>query len=157
MKEKVREIDSEFTELKFMIPESTFQKMNEVKDLIGNESLSELFNQALDALIRENKKKRGRVENKTLKSESKVHQKSKSTLPATQSRFIPIDEKREVSVRSGNQCEFIDPKTNIRCSSRYRLEFDHRVPYAHGGKNFASNLRHYCRQHNLKAAMDVGL
>ena len=183
MRERVREVDSKFTELKFMIPESTFQKINEAKDLIGNESLGELFSQALDALIEAKLKKNGRVKITRLTPNLEATQKPNSTLPemapldknlltkapmkgrfisspskpTKQSRYSSIKVKREVSARSGNQCEKIDPKTKIRCSSRYRLEFDHIVPSSQGGKNTAENLRHCCRQHNLKAAMDAGL
>ena len=178
MSEKIREVSPQFTELKFMIRESTFQKINEAKNLIGNESLGELFNQALDALIAAKQKKKGQVKSKIKdndeaaqnKPEQESVSKPRFTLPEMsgrfifskykpkkQSRYTSIHVKREVSARSGNQCEEIDPKTKARCSSRYQLEFDHIIPFSLGGKSTAENLRHCCRQHNLKAAMDLGL
>ena len=151
MQEKIWEVTPELTELKFFVSESTFQKLNEVKNLIGSESLQMIFDQALDALIQESRKKKGRL---------KAPSVAPSTLPAkekTRSRFISIHTKRAISLRSCDQCEDIDPKTKIRCTSRYRLELDHIHPFSLGGSNEASNLRLVCRAHNLKAAMEAGL
>ena len=171
MSEKVREVTSQLTELKFLIAESTFQKITEARELVGNESLSELFERALNVLIESEKKKKGRVE-PGVKHQSKMAP-SQATLPemeksesapakmkttSCRSRFISIQVKREISSRSGNQCEHVDPKTKVRCQSRYQLEFDHYpVPFSKGGAQEATNLRHFCRQHNLKAGMDAGL
>jgi len=180
MREKVREVTPQLTELKFFIPESTFQKLSEVKNLIGNESLQEIFDQGLDALIHESQKKKGRVKvsdkikDPIKDKEETVHERSEmvkptsSTLPAKEeatiptppssyrSRFISIHTKRIISARSGDQCEHVDPKSKIRCTSRHLLELDHIHPYALGGSNEASNLRFTCRTHNLKAAMEAG-
>jgi hypothetical protein len=167
-KERITEVSVEYTELKFLIPESTFQKLEEVKNLIGNESLKDIFDLALESLLNEVKKKKGMTEKKStspgnseLKKDSNlvVETKTTSVQPSyTPSRFIPIDVKRNISLRSSNQCEFVDSKTQTRCSSRYKLELDHYpVPFARGGSNEASNLRHACRQHNLRHAMEVGL
>ena len=179
--EKIREVSEDLTELRFYIPEATFKKLNEVRNLLGNESLKDIFAQALDSLIQEKRRKKGMVleDGNNVKpcdqtastaiasstaesnSTSKLHP---STLPAKekfqkkiQSRFISIHTKRIVSQRSGNRCEYINPKTKMRCSSQYKLELDHEFPFALGGNNEASNLTHKCRQHNLKAAEEWGL
>ena len=64
-KEKIRVVSGEMTELKFLISDSTFQKLEEAKNLIGNQSLETLFDQALSALIQSEMKKKGRVEKST--------------------------------------------------------------------------------------------
>jgi hypothetical protein len=167
-KECIKEVSVEYTELKFLIPDSTFQKLAEIKNLIGNESLKDIFDLALDSLLEHTKKKKGITARKVtapgkpeLKIDSNQNSETKPTAVKTAytpSRFIPIDVKRTISIRSGNQCEFIDPKTQKRCSSQYKLELDHYpIPFARGGTNEVSNLRHACRQHNLRHAMDVGL
>jgi hypothetical protein len=159
--EKVREVSDALTELKFIIPEVTYQKLQEVKNLIGNESLKEIFDQALDSLLEQTKKKKGLSPKPTLPAKEKeVNETTKggSADQKTHSRFISIHTKRAVSMRSGHQCEFIEEATGARCESKHRLEFDHYpIPYALGGSNEASNLRHACRAHNLKSAMQVGL
>ena len=166
MQEKIREVTPELTELKFLVSESTFQKLNEVKNLVGNESIQIIFDQALDALIEKSKKKKGRA---TAHATSQVTESVPATLPAKEkskkakassqerSRFISIHDKRFINQRAGDQCEHVDPITQIRCTSRYRLELDHIHPFTLGGSNAASNLRLLCRAHNLKAAMEAGL
>jgi hypothetical protein len=57
--ERIKEINSEYTELKFMVSETTFKKLQEVKNLIGNDSLQNIFDLALDALLTQTKKKKG--------------------------------------------------------------------------------------------------
>jgi hypothetical protein len=169
-KERITEVSVEYTELKFLIPESTFQKLAEVKNLIGNESLKDIFDLALESLLEQTKKRKGMTAPKStspgtpgLKKDSKpvstAETRVEPTKPGkTNSRFIPIDIKRVICQRSGNQCEFIDLKTQKRCTSRYKLELDHYpIPFARGGSNETSNLRHACRQHNLRHAMDAGL
>jgi hypothetical protein len=167
-KERVTEVSVEYTELKFLISESTFQKLSEVKNLIGNESLKDIFDLALESLLQQTKKKKGMTAPHSTspgKPELNVDSKTNSEVNAQAiktsykpSRFIPIEVKRKISLRSGNQCEFINPQTRKRCSSRYKLELDHYpVPFARGGTNDPTNLRHACRQHNLRHAMDSGL
>lgn len=75
-----------------------------------------------------------------------------STLPRT-TRYYPAQTRIAVTQRSGGQCEYADPRTHQRCRSRYRLEFDHKIPFARGGTETPENLRHYCRAHNHLAAI----
>ena len=174
--ENIKVVSSHLTEVKFNISESTFQKLNEVKNLIGNESLSTIFDQALDALLEAKRKKKGIIKPNILKvTAHQVNQgeneaamatteipKDRATLPAmsnprNHSRFISIHSKRAISLRSLNQCEFVDPKNDMRCNSKFKLELDHVFPFALGGTNEADNLQHLCKQHNLKAAEAWGL
>lgn len=46
------------------------------------------------------------------------------------------------------QCQYIDPKTKLRCKARAFLQVDHIVPYAVGGPDDVSNLRLLCSAHN---------
>jgi hypothetical protein len=59
LKEQIRTVSDSLTEIKFLISDSTFDKLQEVKNLIGNDSLKDLFDQALDALLAQTKKKKG--------------------------------------------------------------------------------------------------
>ena len=56
------------------------------------------------------------------------------------------------SGRDGGQCTYICPKTGKRCASCHRLEHDHIIPRARGGKSTVDNLRLRCRAHNQLAA-----
>jgi 5-methylcytosine-specific restriction endonuclease McrA len=73
------------------------------------------------------------------------------------SRFIQIDLKRFVFARSKGRCEFMDSRSKVRCRATFRLQIDHALPRALGGKTEASNLRHLCSAHNLRLAKEAGL
>jgi 5-methylcytosine-specific restriction endonuclease McrA len=175
--EKIRPLNSTRSEIKFSVNEETLNKLHQLKDLIGNPSLKEIFDQALDAFLLVEKKKRGVIstQSKVTKAKSKVRaEKTVASIAvqgqpaesarlknrtATQlnSRFIPIDLKRFVFARSNGRCEFIDPRTKTRCASTFRLQIDHILPMALGGKTETANLRHLCSAHNLRMAVGAGL
>jgi len=63
------------------------------------------------------------------------------------SRYIAAAVRREVWARSRGQCEFVS-ESGHRCDARAWLEFHHRVPFAAGGVNSATNVAVHCRSHN---------
>jgi len=170
-RERVKTVDQNHTELKFLVTEETLQVLSQVKDLLGNEALSQIFDQSLRVYLEVEKKKRGRTERdgKTVKTAAKEKEtkteketsSQESTLPVKSepmSRFISIEVKRAVAKRSSGQCEFVNPTTQVRCRSRFRLQFDHYpIPFCKGGKNTVEGLRHLCQSHNLRHAMDAGI
>jgi 5-methylcytosine-specific restriction endonuclease McrA len=60
-------------------------------------------------------------------------------LVTPETRHIPATIKREVWIRDRGRCSWPG------CASRYALQYDHIVPYSHGGAHAASNLRLLCR------------
>jgi hypothetical protein len=74
------------------------------------------------------------------------------------SRYIPVRTKRETIERSGRQCEFVDPVSKRRCSSRFGLQFDHIRPFARGGSARPDNIRQLCANHNrFEAIREFGI
>jgi hypothetical protein len=183
--EKIRLVTESRSEIKFTVDESTLDKLKQLKDLIGNSSLETIFDQALDAFLLNEQKKRGVISKKVSGRDQITHQLTPTdadpntntdtnknavrgrpadplplktrTEAQLNSRFVSIDLKRFVFARSKGQCEFIDPRTKTRCESRFRLQIDHKLAVALGGKTEASNLRHLCSAHNLRMAMQDGL
>ena len=172
--EKVKQISEKRTELRFTVDEVALQNLEAVKALIGSQSLENIFNQALQSLLAIEKKKKGadgvKITNPTLPAEfgkvkienikattSEKNQMQSPQKPLATSRFIPINLKRFIFERSKGQCEHIDKATQKRCSSRYRLQIDHIHPLALGGKTEQQNLRHLCANHNLRAAVEMGI
>ena len=161
LKEQVRVLPKNRTELKFSVDQETEEKIKKVKNLIGDISLEDLFNRALEALTQQEEKKRGvtRAPARVKRSDSfsSIRLRSRTQSEKVKSRFIPIEFKRKIFERSGGQCEYFHPQTNRRCDSRYRLQIDHIVPVAFNGKTELQNLRHYCFHHNIRAVMEAGL
>jgi hypothetical protein len=72
------------------------------------------------------------------------------------SRYIPSAVRRAVHERDGSQCSYRDA-SGRRCSSRERLEFHHRRPFAMGGEHDVGNVTLVCRAHNaFLAEVDYG-
>ncbi len=66
-------------------------------------------------------------------------------------RYVPAEVRREVFTRDGHRCVFI-ANNGHRCEARSRLELDHVIPLARGGRTEAANLRLLCRSHNQHEA-----
>jgi hypothetical protein len=79
-------------------------------------------------------------------------------LPAegAESRHIPAAVRRAVWVRDGGRCVWPTADGGA-CGSTRRLQFDHILPVARGGKSTVSNVRTLCAMHNdLAARMAFG-
>ena len=62
-------------------------------------------------------------------------------------RAIPAAVRRKVYKRDGGRCAFVDVQGR-RCSSKWQVEFHHRVPYAREGPHTTENIELRCRAHN---------
>ena len=69
-------------------------------------------------------------------------------------RHVPRSLVRAVSERDGCQCTFVGPDGR-RCTERSDLQFDHRIPFARGGRTTVDNLRQLCGPHNQHEAEHV--
>ena len=78
--ERIRPITKNRTELRFTVDESVAAKLEQLKNLVGNASLENIFEQALNLLIEQKAKKRG-ADVLTSGEKSGLDEKSKSTLP----------------------------------------------------------------------------
>ncbi len=62
-------------------------------------------------------------------------------------RYIPVQIRENVLKRDKNRC--------VKCSSTYKLQFDHIKPFALGGRSEESNLRLLCQSCNRRQAIKV--
>ena len=67
-------------------------------------------------------------------------------------RHVPRSVRREVVLRDGLRCAFVDPKTGRRCAETKRLELQHHLPFAWGGQHDADSISVFCKAHNRYAA-----
>lgn len=90
------------------------------------------------------------------KSENAI-QEGASVIPPKQNLrpYISVTLKAQVWKRCEASCVFQSSNSENRCGSRYRLEVDHIVPVALGGKTELNNLRLLCQTHNLFEARRV--
>jgi 5-methylcytosine-specific restriction endonuclease McrA len=76
-------------------------------------------------------------------------------LPNGRRVYLPASLKKAVWAKAGGQCEI--EANGKRCTSRYRLEIDHKIPLALNGGNDLKNLRLICRTHNQQQARAYGI
>lgn len=172
MSERIRLITPERVELKFCIEDRTRSKLDRVRELVGTQTLEAIFDAALDAYLAQEEQRRqtGRAaRSRTAESAKQAPARTKSALPAKspsrpsappargQTRYIPIQVRRSIYRRAGSQCEYRCEQSGERCPSRYRLQFDHIVPYSKGGLTEIHNLRLLCPEHNQRMAIQAGV
>lgn len=83
------------------------------------------------------------AQRETLKTNSHI-----STKTPARSRYIARRTKRQIWQKANGRCEYHDPKTGRRCSSRYAIQIDHVHDFAKGGTSHAGNLQLLCGPHN---------
>lgn len=129
-------------------------KLAYARDLLGNAlpggEAAEVLERALDAVIEQLEKRRfgkgSRTRTARVRSARRANEASE--------RHVPLAVRREVFRRDGGRCMFTG-EAGCRCESRRRLELDHVVPLARGGRSTADNLRLRCRPHNQLEAERV--
>jgi hypothetical protein len=130
--------------LQVTLSEATHDKLRRLQDLLAhaipNRDVSEVIDRSFDALI-------DRIERRRFGANARGYGKR----PAPQVRTIPAQIKKAVYQRDRAACthRFEDGRT---CRSRWKLEFDHIVPVAKGGRTTLENVRLLCRAHNQAAA-----
>lgn len=122
----------------------TREKLERARELLGHAvpggDLAQVLDRALDALVRE-------LETRKFGATAAPRARSSEAL----GRYIPAEVRRAVRLRDGDRCTFVSA-TGARCGERMRLEFDHVLPVALGGRTTVDNLRLRCRAHNAHTA-----
>lgn len=77
----------------------------------------------------------------------------KSPTAQDRSRYIKTADRRLVWRNANAQCSYTDPVSKRRCTSRWKLQIEHCVPFAKNGANHAENLTLLCAAHNRLAAI----
>lgn len=137
---KIAILSPERYTLQMTLPGPTHDKLRRAQQLLGHAVPSgdvvQILDRALDALlIQLEKRKFGSTE------------KPREPRPAASRRCIPAHVRRAVYKRDAGRCTFVGEEGRP-CGSTTRLEFDHVVPVARGGKSTVENLRLVCRAHN---------
>jgi 5-methylcytosine-specific restriction endonuclease McrA len=82
--------------------------------------------------------------------------RAQSEAPGANDRYVPAAVKRAVWERDQGRCTW-PMGDGKRCGSTHRLEFDHNLEVALGGKPTIGNMRLLCKGHNLmKAEQHLG-
>ena len=142
--------------IQFTASSALHDKLREAQALLRHQvpsgDIAEIFERALDGLLKDTKKKRFGVTDRPRDAEQRRDGKPS----APRSRHIPNAIKRAVVARDGGQCTYVDAHGN-RCSETARVEFHHIAAYARGGAHTVDNLTLRCAAHNrFEAERELG-
>lgn len=144
---KISPLSPERYTLQVTLAGSTHDKLRRAQELLGHAvpsgDIAQVLDRALDVLL-------GALEKRKFGTTTKARE----ARPAATQRCIPSKVRRAVYRRDAGRCSFVDEE-GLRCGSTSRLEFDHIVPVARGGKSTVENLRLMCRAHNQYEAERV--
>lgn len=155
LKERVRPVTPHLSEVRFYASEELLQDLEKLKGLLAHAhpqmSTADLISVLAKRGLKELDPGQRQVRAKKVVAapkESARQEKGSGETPRPTSRYIPRPLMRAVWKRDQSQCTWRDPKTEKRCTSRYRLQLDHKHPHALGGEATLENLRLLCFQHN---------
>jgi 5-methylcytosine-specific restriction endonuclease McrA len=131
--------------VQFTIGQGAHDKLCYLQDLLGfempSDDLERLFEDALDARIRE-------VEKQKLAATSQPRRARRS---GKNPRHIPADVRRAVWKRDEARCTFVS-ESGRRCEATKGLQFDHVLEVARGGEANVQDIRLRCWAHNQYTA-----
>ncbi|MFL5262189.1 MAG: HNH endonuclease, partial [Anaeromyxobacteraceae bacterium] len=135
------------------------QDLDALKDLLAHKipggDLSAVLREAVRCAIEKHGKRKGAVEpSRTRKAAPRQHQGEKSPQARKAREPISAAVRREVWKRDGGRCAWCAPDGR-RCGSTWKLELDHIVPAALGGRSTVENLRLCCKSHNQLSAAQI--
>src|SRR5574341_743407 len=132
------------------------EKLEVAKDALSHSlpgaDVEAILEAGLDLLIERAAKRKGIV-----RKPRKAPPSTAGSRPAIRpegERGIPAAVRREVWLRDGGRCQW--PTSDGRvCGSPCRVQYDHSLPVARGGKSTVANIRLACAIHNDLAAREV--
>jgi 5-methylcytosine-specific restriction endonuclease McrA len=169
--ERVKVVSETHSEIKFLAEAGLLNDIEELRNLLSHSkpgaSIKYLIAFAVSRAVNELRPKAPKhssvttaVERMTASGGSRLkvsHTKnaeaSAQRITQKMNRYIKCAVKHQVWQRDRGQCTFSDPVSARKCCSKYKVEFDHIVPFAMGGQNSVENLRLRCQAHNQFSAI----
>jgi hypothetical protein len=128
------------------------EKLEAARDALSHShpgaDVETLLEEGLDLLLERAAKRRGLVK-KPRARKSRPSDADRANL-----RYVPADVSREVFIRDEGRCQWGTADGGI-CGSTHRVELDHVLPVARGGRSTVANLRILCGFHNDLAAREA--
>jgi sulfur relay (sulfurtransferase) DsrC/TusE family protein len=162
-KEKAKPVAENINEILTHLSDEDFKILEEVKQFLRNDSISETLSEVLKFYkskmiakkIRAVKIKKefipkGQIAIDEVIVDSKFGNVQKNARP----RYINANIKKNVTQKANGQCEFVGTNGR-RCECKTKLEFAHIKAFAHGGENSEENLKLFCKSHNQFDAIKV--
>jgi 5-methylcytosine-specific restriction endonuclease McrA len=142
-RDEIEPLDAQLARLHVTVSRRLLGKLEAAKDALAHAcpgaTAAEVFERGLDLVLAQHAKRKGLVE------------KPRKEPRPSRTGAIPAQVKRAVWLRAGGRCEWV-LESGERCDCTRKLEYDHILALALGGKSTLDNVRLACRPHNLLAA-----
>jgi len=136
------------------LSEEEMAVVQEAQTILSTAKVKETLLKSARKVVQHHKSLRVKREHRAANKEIPKESLPPAEVDKGRSRYIPADVRHVVDKRDGGRCSYVAPD-GTRCCETKNLEFDHRVPFALGGKSDVENLRLLCRAHNKLAAEQV--
>ncbi|MCB0350287.1 MAG: HNH endonuclease [Bdellovibrionales bacterium] len=186
-KESIRQVSTHEVVVKLTLSSGLLQKIERVKNLFSHQNSTLTTAQAIELMtnfvldkkdLSLTSEKRQRAYTESLRISSKYglllpqrrlsHDNKVARAPSEMSQTqklmannaksaVPAAVKRAVWRKAEGSCQYVSSSTGRRCGGQHKLEIEHIQPRAFGGTNDESNLKLFCRAHNVQAARDATL
>ena len=144
-RDEVEPLDAELRRYHLTVSKAFLAKLDAAKDALSHAipdgDTEAVLSAALDLLLEKTARRRGLVK----------QPRATPPKPSSDPRHVPAAVAREVWRRDGGRCAFRLPDGNV-CGSTTRLQLDHVLAVALGGRSEVRNLRVACALHNRLAA-----
>jgi hypothetical protein len=142
----VKPLTAELRRFHITVSKKFLEKLSAARDALSHAmpgaTEEEILEAGLDLVLAEHAKRKGLVG------------KPRKTPPPSTSDHIPAHVRRAVWERDGGRCAYPMPGGGV-CGSTHKLELDHLVARALGGKPTVENIGLRCRSHNLANARET--
>lgn len=140
LQEKIKPVTPTLSEVRFYADDELLENLERLKGLLAHSRPDMTTADLISYLAKMALKKLDPAQHEV--------QNRSTPAPNVSVRYASRPVARSVWKRDQSQCTWTDPTSGKKCGSTYRLQIDHRHPYALGGKSELSNLRLLCAQHN---------
>jgi hypothetical protein len=140
LQEKIKPVSPTLSEVRFYADDELLQDLENLKGLLAHAFPDLTIAELVRYLAKLGLKKHD-------PAQQEVREKA-TPAPNESARYVSRPIARQVWKRDLSRCTWMVPKTGRKCGSTYRLQMDHRQPYALGGKTNLQNLRLLCFHHN---------
>jgi hypothetical protein len=136
--ERTKVVSRELTRLTLDVDDEFMARVNRIRELKGNPtlSLSEIFEGAMEHFIqKKDPAKKNPDEKATVVRPAEVRpaEVRSASEVKSESRYIRAKDRRIVRERAGHRCEYVHNGSGKHCDSRTALQMEHVHPFAKGG------------------------
>lgn len=150
LKDRVRPVAKEISELRVSIDPKTEENLGALKDLLSQKLKKAATLSDVIAWIAEMAREKVDPERKARRSKTISSGKTLVRTPKRGRHPIPAAVKNEVLREQGWWCSVVG-EDGRRCQQKRWLQFHHVTPVTNGGLNVAENLRLLCSEHHSLA------